>query len=189
MYKSKGDHLKKIRFISPGTIIGERTVIELVGVGGKWRRALYRVSCVCGNEQTINGSDLRKSNSCGCIRKAYLGEGESARRVIWRSYVAAAENRGLEWSLSVEQFNSLILGVCTYCGESATRRKPSPTLRSTVLANGIDRMDSELGYTAENCVSCCCDCDRMKMNRSLGEFLSRIEKIHKYQRRKRNANQ
>ena len=44
--------------------------------------------------------------------------------------------------------------------------------------NGIDRIDSNIGYIKENCVSCCWTCNKMKNNFSQKEFLEKINKIY-----------
>jgi 5-methylcytosine-specific restriction endonuclease McrA len=46
------------------------------------------------------------------------------------------------------------------------------------LKNGIDRIDSNKGYTMDNCVSCCWTCNRMKGNMTQQNFLEHISKIN-----------
>jgi hypothetical protein len=46
------------------------------------------------------------------------------------------------------------------------------------LYNGIDRVDNTLGYSKENCVSCCKICNYMKQVLTLEEFYSHIRRIH-----------
>lgn len=47
------------------------------------------------------------------------------------------------------------------------------------IYNGIDRVNSDLGYSVKNCVTCCKDCNTAKMNMSIKDFLSMIERIYK----------
>lgn len=72
--------------------------------------------------------------------------------------------RNYEFNLTFEQFSELINKECHYC----------PTYPS----RGVDRVDNKQGYILENCVSCCHRCNEMKMNKSLEEFYSHIEKIY-----------
>ncbi len=45
--------------------------------------------------------------------------------------------------------------------------------------NGIDRVDSNRGYTKENTVPCCSVCNRMKMDSTLDSFIERCTLISK----------
>lgn len=44
--------------------------------------------------------------------------------------------------------------------------------------NGVDRVDSSVGYTHENCKPCCAICNRAKMDSSHASFLSRCQAIY-----------
>ncbi len=65
---------------------------------------------------------------------------------------------------------------CSYCGD--------PPFEG---CGGIDRVDNEKGYLANNCVSSCGYCNRMKGILSREEFLERVEKIHVYQAKMSNT--
>jgi hypothetical protein len=56
---------------------------------------------------------------------------------------------------------------CYYCGDFI----------DTV---GVDRVDSTKGYSKDNCVSCCEDCNRMKMDRPVDAWLNKLSKILKH---------
>jgi len=45
------------------------------------------------------------------------------------------------------------------------------------IYNGIDRIDSKLGYSADNVVSCCFFCNRAKMDRSFEDFMAWIAQL------------
>lgn len=64
-----------------------------------------------------------------------------------------ANNRGLCWELTFEEFSALIQLPCHYCDS------PLPQTRS-----GLDRKDSGLGYSLCNVVPCCTTCNKMKSN-------------------------
>ena len=53
---------------------------------------------------------------------------------------------------------------CYYCGNK-------------VNGIGLDRIDNRVGYTIKNVVSCCRDCNTMKMILSQREFIEKIIKI------------
>ena len=50
----------------------------------------------------------------------------------------------------------------------------------TYIYNGIDRIDSNIGYEPDNCVTCCVICNRMKNKYSKNAFLLHVSKITKY---------
>jgi hypothetical protein len=79
-------------------------------------------------------------------------------------YKGDAKRRNYEFSLTFEQFSELINKECHYC--------------PTIPARGIDRVDNTQGYIPSNCVSCCSKCNEMKMDKSVQEFYSHIEKIY-----------
>ena len=72
----------------------------------------------------------------------------------------SAEKRGMEWDLSFEFWVSLIGDRCYYCG-SRPRNKFKYGKRELVYS-GVDRIDSGMGYTAENVVPCCRYCNSLK---------------------------
>ena len=53
---------------------------------------------------------------------------------------------------------------CIYCNDKANK--------------GIDRVDNLIGYTKENSVSCCLNCNLMKRLNSKDKFLLQVEKIY-----------
>ena len=105
----------------------------------------------------------------------------------YSSRIIANNNEGVkkfkEWSLSLEDFSKLIHGNCAYCGSSPSEdnqwnnNSKRRTSDEIVKINGIDRVDSNKGYTIDNCVSCCTKCNRMKMDLPINEFLSHVKKI------------
>ena len=49
-----------------------------------------------------------------------------------------------------------------------------------IYVNGVDRVNSDLGYEIENCVPCCYRCNSMKMDTSLNEFKDHITKVYNH---------
>jgi hypothetical protein len=71
-----------------------------------------------------------------------------------------------------------------YCGKSPNTKYSNAevwTDENTLLYNGVDRKDNELGYTKENSVSCCEMCNRMKMKISFTDFLEQVKRIYEHQ--------
>lgn len=142
--------------------------------------------CECGNEKFIRGSNLRAGNtkSCGCserapgISRVYKGYPTWVSHV-WQECKANAKGRGYVLSLTIDQVKDLCSGNCYYCG-SPPRLRPNAVIHGGLVANGIDRKDSGVGYTPDNCVSCCSTCNVMKMALHHDRFLEQIRKIHGY---------
>jgi len=64
----------------------------------------------------------------------------------------AAEKRGIEWKLSDENAKEMLVSPCVYCKH----------IDLEIRVNGIDRLDSNVCYTVENCRPCCKNCNYMK---------------------------
>lgn len=83
----------------------------------------------------------------------------------YRTYKASAKKRGFLFQITKEEFGFFIGKPCNYCGE---------------IAFGIDRLNSSLGYIKDNIVSCCRDCNWMKSNKSIEDFINKCNKITSY---------
>lgn len=84
-----------------------------------------------------------------------------------------AVKRGIEFTLSDEEVRQKVFENCYYCNS-----KPSQyQYQFGKKLNGLDRIDSKLGYTYENTVPCCGFCNRMKNAHDAEKFLSKIQAI------------
>jgi hypothetical protein len=83
--------------------------------------------------------------------------------IRYRSYIASANKRGIRFELTVEEFESICLHRCVYCG---TNNKI-----------GVDRIYSSDGYTIENTQPCCATCNWMKSSLNPDVFINHIKKI------------
>lgn len=82
-------------------------------------------------------------------------------------YQRRANAKQLPFSLSVDEFNQLIILPCTYCGIS----------RGTMT---IDRIDSSLGYEIDNVAPCCQQCNTMKFTYSVDDFIDQVKRIYEH---------
>lgn len=84
-------------------------------------------------------------------------------------------------NLSFNDFKTLVNQNCYYCNDEpriSTKFKNRKYLNTEELkVNGIDRIDSNLGYSIENCVPCCTVCNKMKLDLKQSDFFLKIEKI------------
>ena len=79
----------------------------------------------------------------------------------FNTYRGEAKRRKIEWVLEKEQSISLFKNECIYCGINNG-------------LNGIDRINSEKGYTLENTTTCCGICNKMKLNHTVETFINII---------------
>jgi hypothetical protein len=76
-----------------------------------------------------------------------------------------AKQRGIQMQLSKDEFILISSTSCYFC-------------KGINVTLGIDRFDNKLGYTKENCVSCCSVCNYMKAQHTAKYFIEHISKIY-----------
>jgi hypothetical protein len=132
------------------------------------------------------GTTLRntKVQSCGHQRGfSVLPNGQASINARWTHYGNNAAKFNREFSLTKEQFTSLILGDCEYCGSPPSSIvKARGKHQQDFFYNGIDRVDNTLGYRTDNCASCCGTCNMMKRAMSVQDFLEHIKRICDFQK-------
>jgi hypothetical protein len=166
-----------------------------------------KLLCLCHNcntEKTINGGHFRKLISCGCLQRVssswknvgpknmpwQLNRGLSAKNSLKYSYIRGAKKRNLEYNLTDEEFDKLIVGECKYCGCSLQNvKKGQGKTSGDFHYTGIDRIDSTKGYFSKNCVSCCWMCNNMKNNYMEEQFWHQIEQIYKHMKERGYTNE
>lgn len=81
----------------------------------------------------------------------------------YRDYFIRAFKKKLDFELSVERFLQICNLPCSYCGGFGE--------------NGIDRIDSSLGYVEENSQPCCSKCNMMKLAYTHEDFINHLKKV------------
>ena len=139
-------------------------------------RAHWLCKCYCGNNTIVASNNLRngRNNFCGKCRR--LEDSEALCLIIYRDYKHRAKSKKVEFSLSIKQFKRLISKKCYYCNAEPSNTKTRAG-RSHPY-NGIDRVNSKIGYTPKNSRSCCSMCNTMKMNYEETKFRHHIAKIY-----------
>lgn len=84
--------------------------------------------------------------------------------IKYSSYKSDAKRRGIEFSLTMEEFMLFWNRLCFYCGDR-------------VETVGLDRMNNSKGYYLGNLASCCATCNLMKRGSSALDFMKQCEKI------------
>lgn len=177
-------------------------VVDKYRVSGT-RKYKITIVCQCGSTKEKNLSYLNKNvYTCGVgcpishlVRSAsrkgsnfhqMLPKGESGFRRLLGVYKSRSSKYKREFSLSDVEFRSLTKGDCYYCGQEPKmvyahiKKGISDVVRENgeYVYNSIDRIDSTLGYTIDNCRSSCKVCNNMKVNHSETDFLKFVEKIY-----------
>jgi hypothetical protein len=146
--------------------------------------------CECGNKTEVIGYSLRKgiTTSCGCNRgRKEEFEGSAVYKKSYTSLKRISKKHKEKLELSLEEWMEKVNDNCFYCGLppqdihfSYSKKRYSKGIdednRETF--NGIDRIDSSIGYTLDNTVSCCNMCNRMKSDFLQNEFFNKIELIY-----------
>ena len=168
-------------------ILGRVFIKNLFSYSENKMKPIYKYNCEClkCGKTFLRNKISMSSNTLICNCDRVLKNNVSAINLIYKEYMRQAKfgrARILDFSLNKEHFTKLITDNCFYCG-----LEPS-TLKSTVTYNfyynGIDRVDSNKGYTEDNCVTCCFNCNKAKWALTEKDFLNHIERIYEYQKNK-----
>jgi hypothetical protein len=184
-FNKSGKYIKNLI----GRKFGRWTPFELVRTQtaqGK-KTVSWRCRCDCGVEAVVIGGSLINgdSTSCGCYKlECNRGErGGSGLSMIYATYRINARKRNLAFEMTIDEFKELTSSRCYYCdaepqntSESGGLRTEAAREHSRYIYSGVDRVDNELGYIIGNCVPCCKDCNKAKMDRPLAEYLAWLKK-------------
>ena len=130
---------------------------------GKLHRKNY-VASAAGAAAAKRAQDkYNKSDS----QKANLHRYHKTPKGRWQAYINSAKNRGIDFSLSFDQFMTFWQKPCHYCND------PIATV-------GLDRRDGQQGYTLGNVVPCCRTCNTGKMSLNSAEYIAHCLKVVKH---------
>jgi len=150
----------------------------------------YNCLCVCGSIVHRDKYDLINGlgKSCGC-KKGILNAGKTTKlngyaqyMHIYNRYKRGALIRNIKFSLSFDEFKSIIINACNYCGKEPYKFSTKGfggkgICKIDVYANGIDRVNSDEHYADNNCVSCCAICNFAKGSLSLEQFAEYVDRL------------
>jgi|WetSurMetagenome_2_1015567.scaffolds.fasta_scaffold02484_13 hypothetical protein len=162
-----------------GQVYGDLTVVKQ----GKNIRthAAWVCKCTCGKQRLVRSDYLQRGKTKNCGSRCPLLKGSYAQTCLYHVYkYTCAKSRGLEFTLTREQFSKLISKPCHYCGCQPNQKFSTPTKTDYCKYNGLDRLNNKLGYTLRNVVPCCLQCNRSKCTLSVGEFFSWLKQVYEY---------
>lgn len=156
------------------------------------KRICYLFNCSCGNTAILRGRDVIRgaTKSCGCLHaesssiNGKKNKKEKANDMpaflrLYSAYESRARTKGFQFSLSKEEFRKLTSSNCHYCGVKPSNEysRGWAGYRSSYLSNGVDRKNNELGYTLENSLPCCSNCNYAKKDYTYEDFQTWLQRI------------
>ncbi len=200
-----------------GNVYGRLTVTKMGPVKNRLGKHYVICACTPENEFLVTGAHLKNGHtrSCGCLntdlrRERWKGQTHSRsprdpKETSWKrkysTYRHCAENRDIEFQLTLPEFKIICTNSCYYCGIA-----PNSTFNSylkqngemikgclkdgnnreyvdtgTIICHGIDRLDNNKGYTSQNSKSCCKQCNYFKNTLTVDAFLTHVKIIYDYQ--------
>lgn len=109
---------------------------------------------------------------------------------FFSDYRRNALTRAILWAITIEEFTLIATMNCHYCGAKPKRIKRKFTdgsgLKGIVISiekvNGIDRVNSSLGYVASNCVPACKRCNQGKNDLSARKYIEHCRRVANYRK-------
>jgi hypothetical protein len=134
----------------------------------------YNCICFCGKPVVVSDRQLfiGKPKSCGCWQG--LPPGRAVKNKYYSHYRSTAKRRSLLFKINQEYFDELVTAPCFYCGREPYRMIRMKDNKYPTALNGLDRLDNAIGYVKGNIVSCCPQCNTMKMDYKAAEFYNNV---------------
>lgn len=183
-----------------GERYGRLVVIKHMGKDHRGKH-IWLCQCDCGQRKIVVGDNLSsgKSKSCGCLLTEFLkkrgnqfGLFEDREYAIFKVQYSHLMRRHKKFNgtiMPIEDFIKKSKSPCYYCGleyskvlyDRRNETKADGLFSDTVVkCNGIDRIDSNRGYTITNTVPCCKYCNTAKSTMSKEDFLSWVKRVYKF---------
>lgn len=112
------------------------------------------------------------THKCHRVASFYPPKGAASARdsnqahpSAYTAFLSSSTKRGIAVSIPASVYLSLVVKDCTYCGAPA------------MDTNGLDRLDSKLGYEDGNVVPCCSDCNYLKGTLPLDKFIRLVKRV------------
>lgn len=167
---------------------GRLLVIREVGKN-KSGRYLWECRCDCGKITNVvtNQFVSGKTKSCGCLLFDKIPKNKIKDRIeqLWNVvYNELRRRHFIKFEIepiSIGKFIELSKSECYYCGRINDKKRFDVYDKSFYIEyNGIDRLNSKIGYIRGNVVSCCRDCNCSKMDMDIETFLSKVKAIYEF---------
>jgi len=97
---------------------------------------------------------------------------------LFGNYRNNATKKDIPFNLTNEEMENMFSSKCFYCGRMPYRTIQKKNCYGHYICNGIDRKDNFKGYTIENCVSCCIECNFIKNKYHIDDFIKLVRMIY-----------
>lgn len=169
-----------------GSVYGDLTVVAATEIRKtKKRERKWKMKCSCG-KMVLRTLSQVKSGCKHCGDKVHFNY-KTDHETLLTYYYNHCKNR-FRSGKRVKNFDldyaflaEALFKPCFYCGGDVSNKyKSYRKTGGTLLYNGLDRIDSHLGYTKDNVVTCCRRCNIMKMQYSKDEFIAHIKRLYEH---------
>lgn len=158
---------------------------------------IWEALCDCGKITFVLPKQAKSggTKSCGCLNIEQTKKRCEARRKhdpiissalsVWQHY--------RDGDIDFETFFKLSQLNCEYCGKEPHRTFNVGTTRKNTYGvsdyqwkegnftyNGLDRVDSTKKHNMDNVVPCCFDCNFIKLDKTVGEFIMKVRNIYEH---------
>jgi hypothetical protein len=102
---------------------------------------------------------------CG---KFYPNSFSNHKKTSYNGYKSRANKKQIDFEINETEFHNIISNPCYLCGKK----------NSETHSNGIDRIDNSIGYIISNLQTCCGECNYMKKDYHIDEFMNKLKMIY-----------
>jgi len=169
-----------------GKVFGRGTVVKYIEQT-KNGVSRWGLKCECGKYYECVRTNLigGHTKSCGClsddVRRSRFSRppGINSFNALYNSYRIRGKEVG-GFDLTKEEFRSLTSSNCFYCGCVPKTSIQPFRANGAYIFNGLDRVDSTVGYTKDNVVPCCTRCNFAKHRLTQTDFYKLIKTIYEH---------
>jgi hypothetical protein len=86
----------------------------------------------------------------------------------YNGYKSRANKKQIDFEINETEFHNIISNPCYLCGKK----------NSETHSNGIDRIDNSIGYIISNLQTCCGECNYMKKDYNIDDFMNKLKMIY-----------
>ncbi len=149
--------------------------------------AYFKCICLdCGSATSIRRNKFGRTKTCGCAKRKRGIENHQFRGhgfihlAKWNSYKRNAEARGLEFTITIEAANNIIVSQDFKCALSGVQIDLWHDAKSRRATASLDRIDNNKGYVISNVHWVHKKINQIKMDMNVVEFKDWCERVTYY---------